>query len=117
MIAIVEMSNLHNEIRTGIMMGTISGILFGLLMSIFVFIQKKKFRSIGLEITKGQEILYDGGANHFKGSVGVGGWLILTREAVIVKSHNFNFQNHILKIPLTEIREVKGINKITFARL
>lgn len=46
-------------------------------------------------------------ANHFKGAEGVGGWLYLTKDELIFKSHNINIQNHKLAMPLNQIASVK----------
>jgi len=96
-----------NGIFAGICLGVISGFSFGLVISAFVQIQSRKFKKIGAEVTHGKKIVLDGGANHFKGAEGVGGWLYLTSEEVIFKSHAFNIQSHETVIPLDKIAEIK----------
>lgn len=93
----------------GISAGVISGLAFGLAISIFIQKQTKKFKSMAAEVTNGKEVIMDGGANHFKGAEGVGGWIYLTNEEFIFQSHSFNIQNHKLVIP------VENITKVTLA--
>jgi hypothetical protein len=61
-----------------------------------------------------ENIVKQGPANHFKGIEGVGGKLFLTNRRIFFKSHRFNFQNHELSIPLSEIREAGGRNTFLF---
>lgn len=95
-----------------IVFGIISGLLFGLLLSTFAQIQKKKFKKISADVTNGKNVIMDGGANHFKGAESVGGWLYLTSEEVIFKSHAFNVQKHETVIPLEQIVEVKTVSTL-----
>lgn len=53
-----------------------------------------------------ETILFDTGANHFKGAEGVGGKLYLTTKRLVFKSHKFNIQNHELSISLSDIDKV-----------
>lgn len=93
----------------GMFMGIIAGFLFGLTMSVIMQLLKRKFKKEGTEIIDGKNIIMDGGANHFVGMEGVGGWLYLTPDEIIFKSHNFNIQNHKLIIPLNQIQEIKTV--------
>ncbi|EJE7234751.1 hypothetical protein FC820_00790 [Clostridium sporogenes] len=105
---------ISNDISSGIVMGVISGFLFGLVLSVFVQIQKKKFKKISSEVTNGKNVIMDGGANHFKGAESVGGWLYLTSQELIFKSHAFNVQKHETVIPLNQIVEVKAVSNLGF---
>jgi hypothetical protein len=96
--------------RRGMIAGIFCGLLFGLVLSIFVNVQKRKFQKIGMEITKGKNIIKEGAANHFKGAESVGGWLLLTSDEVVFKSHAFNIQKHQIHIPLNDMVEVKAVN-------
>lgn len=98
-----------NGVYGGIFGGVLSGLLFGLLLGIFALIQKRKFKKTSFEITNGKSIIMDGGANHFKGAEGVGGWLFLSPDELIFKSHSFNMQNHQTVIPLKQISKVETI--------
>ena len=93
----------------GLLFGVLSGALFGLILSIFYYIQKRKFEEIRQEMSKSKSIIMDGAANHFRGVEGVGGWLLLTSDEIIFKSHAYNIQTHETQIPLNKIAQVKGI--------
>lgn len=54
-----------------------------------------------------EELIFQTGANHFKGWEAVGGKLYLTNKQLIFKSHNLNFQNHELLIPLSNIGNIR----------
>lgn len=96
-----------NTLLSGIIAGIILGALFGLIISAFVFIQSKKFKKSSPESIGDKDIIIEGVANHFKGVESVGGWLSLTTEELVFKSHNFNVQKHKSVIPLNQITEVK----------
>ncbi|EPY2283681.1 GRAM domain-containing protein [Clostridium sporogenes] len=66
------------------------------------------------EVTNGKNVIMDGGANHFKGAESVGGWLYLTSEELIFKSHAFNVQKHETVIPLNQIVEAKAVSTLGF---
>jgi hypothetical protein len=97
----------------GFYLGTISsiftGVIFGLIMGIFILIQKKKALSKAVEITKGKTILMNGAANHFLNKESVGGWMYLTVDEIIFKSHSANIQVHKTIIPLAQIIQVKAV--------
>lgn len=104
---------IFNGIYSGILFGIISGLLFGIGISSFVQTQKKKFKKVASEVISDKKInldkkiTMDGGANHFKGGVAVGGWLYLTSEDLIFKSHRRTFKPHETVIPLETIVDVK----------
>ena len=50
-----------------------------------------------------EHILFEVPANHMKRLEAVGGWLFLTNERLIFKSHPLNLQNHEWSIALQEI--------------
>ena len=103
-----------NGVNAGIIGGISSGLLFGLLVSVFVQSQKRKFKKVSSEITNGKDVIIDGGANHFIGKESVGGWLFLTKDEIIFKSHGFNFQRHQLTIGLNQISGVNAISTLGF---
>lgn len=100
--------SIFSNITVGIISTILCGGLFGLIISFFVSIQSKKFKSNLSAITGGKEIIIDGPANHFKGVESVGGWLCLTKDELIFKSHNFNVQNHKTVILLSQITDIKA---------
>lgn len=97
-----------SNLSVGIISGIILGFLFGFIISIFVSIQSKKFKKSSSVIIGDGNIIMEGAANHFKGMESVGGWLCLTKQDIIFKSHNFNVQKHQTVIPLNQIDEVKS---------
>ena len=100
------------DLTTGIIAGILAGISFALIITIFAYIQTRKFELIKQELSRDYEIIYDGGANHFRGKEAVGGWLFLTSTELIFKSHGFNIQNQKTIIPLNNILEVTKVNTL-----
>lgn len=92
-------------LATGIVGGALSGLLFGWLMRLFAN-SKMLTKSTKIDIQEGETIVFDTGANHFKGIEAVGGKLFLTNKRLVFKSHKFNFQPHELSISLNEIDNV-----------
>lgn len=102
------------DFLTGVISGIILGFLFGFFISVFVSIQSKKFKKISSVIVADKDIIMEGAANHIKGVESVGGWLCLTREEMVFKSHNFNVQKHQTVIPLNQITEVTTSLTLSF---
>ena len=97
-------SFLH-EWKPAVVMGGVAGILFGVSMGAFVNYQKKKFQMEAPSLP-GEDIVKQGGANHFKNYEAVGGWIYLTDQRLLFRSHSMNVQRHELSIPLENIIEV-----------
>lgn len=91
----------------GVIFGIIMGALFGLIMGVFLYFQSKYFKKNSKKITGKGTIVFEGGANHFKGAEAVGGWLYLTNEELIFQSGIFNIRNHKLVVPLDQIISVR----------
>jgi hypothetical protein len=91
------------SIISGLIGGTIAGFLFGWTTGL---IAKAMAKGINLVPDEDETILFETGANHFKGIEAVGGKLYLTTKRLIFKSHRFNFQKHTLSINLDEIASV-----------
>ncbi len=87
-------------------MGSISGVLFGVMMGAFVSYQKKKFEMERPSFA-GEDLVKEGGANHFRNIEAVGGWIYLTDKRLLFRSHSINVQRHELSIPLQKISEAK----------
>jgi len=77
-------------------------------MTGFMAIQRRRFSRARVELI-GEQLLHDGPANHFLNGEGVGGWLFLTKERLLFRSHQFNVQRHELSVPLKEIAEVQPV--------
>lgn len=88
-------------------MGSI--LLLIIVILLIFFIDFKRNESF---ITKGKKIIYKGLANHFT----TGGYLILTEDELIFKSHLLSTQQYTLRIPLKEIIEVKPINLMSISK-
>ncbi|PQO33345.1 hypothetical protein C5Y96_10865 [Blastopirellula marina] len=78
---------------------------FGFAMGFFGEYQQRRFLAMKL-VPDDESLLYQGGANHFVGFEGVGGWLYLTDKMLRFKSHELNFQPHELAIPLSDITKI-----------
>lgn len=89
----------------GLVTAVASGLAFGLAMAGFMVIQRRRVARARPEFT-GEQLLHDGPANHFRNGEGVGGWLYLTKERLLFRSHQFNIQRHESSIPLADIAEV-----------
>jgi len=99
---------LSNGVVFGLVTAAISGLAFGLAMAGFIAIQRRRFAQARPDFT-GEQLLHDGPANHFLNGEGVGGWLFLTKERLLFRSHRFNFQRHELSMPLEDIAEVQPV--------
>lgn len=97
--------DMANGIISALAAGAIAGFLFAWLIGLFAK-SKAVNESAKIETDEGESILFQTGANHFKGMEGVGGKLFLTNKRLIFKSHKFNIQNHQLQINLTDITNV-----------
>ena len=93
------------SIGSGVFGGALSGLLFGWLMGLFAN-SKRLTKDTKIDIQTDEIILFETGANHFKGAEGVGGKLYLTNNRLVFKSHKFNIQNHELSINLPDIDKV-----------
>src|SRR5690242_11829987 len=82
--------------------GALSGLLFGWLLGLFIN-SRLWTKGTKIDTDADETILFDTGANHFKGAEAVGGKLYLTNKRLVFKSHKFNIQNHELSINLFDI--------------
>ncbi|MCO5287644.1 MAG: GRAM domain-containing protein [Chitinophagaceae bacterium] len=92
-------------IVSGLFVGALSGLLFGWFIGLFAN-SKSLTKDTKIDTDTGETILFDTGANHFKGAEAVGGKLYLTDKRLVFKSHKFNIQNHELSINLSDIDKV-----------
>lgn len=91
----------------GAVVGIANGVFFGGALSLFSYYQGKKFAAEDPS-APGEELIMQGGANHFLRGEGVGGYLYLTNERLIFKSHKFNFQRHELTILIREVDSARS---------
>lgn len=62
------------------------------------------------EIIEKESSIRSGGASHTLNFETVGGKLYLLANELVFKSHIFNIQKHVLRIPVDQIKEVKTFN-------
>ena len=92
-------------IVAGLIGGAVAGLLFGWIIGLFA---NSKFLNKATKIETGANeiVVFETGANHFKGAEAVGGKLYLTNKRLVFKSHKLNIQNHELSINLSDIEKV-----------
>jgi hypothetical protein len=90
----------------GLLAGAISGLLYAGLLRLF-FKSTSVTSSVTFHPDADEIILFETGANHFKGAEGVGGRLYLTNKRLFFKSHKFNIQRHEYSLPLSAIEKVE----------
>jgi hypothetical protein len=95
-------------IYIGIFLGVVCGLLFGLAIAIFLELMRKNLGSKESHF-EGEKIIHQGAANHFQGIEGRGGWLILTSNRLIFKSHGMNIQNQALSLEMQNIANVSAV--------
>ncbi|MCX2474021.1 hypothetical protein OQZ33_06730 [Pedobacter sp. MC2016-05] len=100
-----------NGIWYALIAGPITGALWGLLMYLFINSKKVKEQTI-IEGVVANDIIYSGGANHFKNAEAVGGKLYLLSNHLEFKSHQFNIQNHTFAININDIQDIISYNTL-----
>ena len=99
------------DINYALIVGPISGLLFGIAVYFFVTSKTVK-RQTQIEKSDDKTIVYSGGANHFINGEAVGGKLYLLTDKIQFQSHNFNIQNHGLIIEIEQIKDVSFYNTL-----
>ncbi len=91
--------------------GIITGLAFGFVVTLsplsllgFLLVQRRRFVRARSEFTE-ERLLRDGPATHLLSNEGVGGWLYLTDQRLLFRSHKLNVQKHELSIPLEDIAD------------
>ncbi len=102
LIALGVMGYVLASVALAVLLFLLTAVPFGFAMGFFAAYQRKRFLAMQL-VPADEMLLYQGGANHFVGFESVGGWLYLTDKALRFKSHEVNFQQHELMLPLSEI--------------
>ena len=90
--------------RLAVSGGIVAGLLFGIFMAAFVTFQRRRFLAQQPELL-GEDIVWQGPANHFFHGEGVGGWLYLTTRRLLFRLHAVNIQRHETNLLLTDITE------------
>lgn len=98
---------ISGDATRGVVIGAVSGAVFGPTMSSFVEVQRRK-SSTQDSTLEGERLLKEGPVNHFRRGEGVGGYLYLTEGRLLFRSHGFNVQDHELSIPLEDVLEVRA---------
>jgi hypothetical protein len=91
--------------------GLVAGLLFAWTMQ---YAAKRLFKKIVIETAHNENIIKEGGANHFMGKEGVGGKLVLTDKRLIFKSHKFNIQNHQDNFDLGQVKKLQATKTLKF---
>ncbi|HLP11809.1 MAG TPA: GRAM domain-containing protein [Flavobacteriales bacterium] len=95
----------------GILAGTISGLLFGFIMTNFAIWTAPGIDAAFKQLLEpGEELVFHTPANHKKGVEAVGGKLFLTNKRLIFASHKINIQNHSTILNRHEIISVEKYN-------
>lgn len=102
---------MHITIISILIGGLIAGLLFATIMQ---YTAKKIFKKVIIETADSENIIKEGGANHFKGKEGVGGKLVLTDKRLIFKSHKFNIQNHQDNFDLRQVEKLQATKTLKF---
>ncbi|MFN8354168.1 MAG: hypothetical protein U0Y10_06980 [Spirosomataceae bacterium] len=91
--------------------GLLAGLVFGGLL--YVFLNSKRVQQQTALTSQAQQlVIREGMANHFSQGEAAGGKLYLLYNQLYFKSHQYNFQNHELVIPLTHIKGVQFFNTL-----
>jgi hypothetical protein len=91
--------------------GALSGSLFGAALSALRASDRLKPATKPL-LNDGEEVAWEGPANHFKGLEAVGGRLVLTNERVLFASHAFNVQTHEWAVALQDVLEAEPVRTL-----
>lgn len=97
------------DLHAALIMGPISGLLFGSFMGLMLYFfskSKKVNHQTQLEGVDEADIVYAGAANHFVKREAVGGKLYLLNDRLVFKSHHLNIRNHTLSIQIDSISEL-----------
>ena len=99
------------DINYALIVGPISGLLFGVVIYFFVTSKTVK-RQTKIEISDDKTVVRSEGANHFINCEAVGGRLYLLTDKLQFQSHRFNIQNHELIIEIEQIKDVSFYNTL-----
>jgi hypothetical protein len=92
--------------RAGLLGGVLAGVLFGLFTALFQNSPRVQ-RSAQPQLRVDERILRAEPANHGAGLGAMGGWLVLTTQRLVFKTHSFNLRKYELSLPLSSITSVE----------
>jgi hypothetical protein len=99
--------NLYIVIGCAVITAIILSLFFNWLLN-----PERIMRQAAITDLKGNSVLHEGPANHFKNGEAVGGKLYLLKNEILFKSHKFNIQNHSQTISLQQIKEITFHNTL-----
>jgi len=97
------------NINITLITGSVSGILFGLIIHMFVN-SKKVAQQTQITTTSEGTIILSASANHFVNKEGVGGKLYLLHTRLKFQSHQYNIQNHSFEVAISTVQTVQFFN-------
>ena len=97
----------QKSVLVGIISGAMCGILYGVIMFLFVKSQEKKFDKMREQIASERKIICDGGATLH----GNGCWLFLTEYGLEFYPHKVNFSRQEMRISLKSINAASVLGK------
>jgi hypothetical protein len=98
-------------VTAGLVAGVVSGVLFGGAMALFASAQRTRLEARDATF-EGEPVLHQGPANHWAGLEARGGWLVLTASRLAFRTHGFNVQNQVIRIPLGEVAQVEATRSL-----
>lgn len=103
---------IYGDIPKALVLGISAGILFGILMTLFVMYISKKMNTFRAKLAEEHNISFDGSANYWEGKISLGGWLFLTESELYFVAHKYNRTTKEIKIPYADMRMVSKSHKI-----
>ena len=102
------MGLLYGVIYRSALIGVFSGIFCGLLFTVLIFLfvkaHEKKYSKMRFEISKERTVICDGGAT-VKGN---GGWMFFTEQGLEFYPHKVNLSQEKMFIPTSTIASIKA---------
>ena len=103
---------IYGDILKAFVLGISAGILFGILMTLFVMYISKKMNIFRAKLAEEHDIFFEGGANYWEGKNSLGGWLFLTESDLYFVAHKYNKTTKEIIIPYADIRMVSRSHKM-----
>jgi hypothetical protein len=94
-----------------VLAGVLSGLLFGAALSA-LRVSGRLMPDTKPLLSDGEEVVWEGPANHFRGLEAVGGRLVLTNERLLFASHPFNVQTHEWAVSRTDVLDAGPVSTL-----